>query len=134
MFGAWLGQSAELHFPACSGLEEGVFGTRGNLGVAAATASASASGAGKLGFSGLSAFRSATAFRSWLGYPDACQVGELRAEVWRDDSVGWPAVGPLCGGCDWEPGCSSCAEGMAASEGVGLGFGGVAVALFSQSL
>lgn len=131
VFGAWLGQSAELHFPACSGLEEGVFGTRGDLGVAA-TASASASGAGKLGFSGLTAFRWATAFRSCLGYPDACRARELRAEVWRDDSVGWPAVGPLCGGCDWEPGCSSCAEGMTASEGVGLGCGGLAVALFSQ--
>lgn len=133
MFGAWLGQSAELHFPVCSGLEEGVFGTRGDLGVAAAAASASASGAGKLGFSGLTAFRWAAAFRSWLGYPDACQARELRTEVWRDNSVGWPTVGPLCGGCGWEPGCSSCAEGRAASEGVGLGCGGLAVALFSQS-
>lgn len=130
MFGAWLGQSTELHFPACSGLEEGVFGTRGDLGVAAAAASAS----GKLGFSGLTAFRWATAFRSWLGYP-RCLSGS--------GTAGRGVAGRLCGlaGCrprsvEGVPGSQVAPaelRGMAASEGVGLGCAGVAVALFSQA-
>lgn len=94
----------------CSGLWEGAFGSRLDWGVAAVAVAVAvaAEGAGKLGYSGLVGVSLGDGFlllASGAQTPVGLGIRELKSGP--DDSVVWWAVGPLCGVCGREPGCSS---------------------------